>query len=619
MSSSRRNALIAALVVMGAGLGFFFWNDARVRKLTTSPQRVAILPFENQSGNPDLDWPAAVVRLSLVRQLEVLPRVTVFLARSANEAAAQGATRTISGLVLQQRSGTGFKFEVADPQSRESLSGGFIASPQPEWTRLMADLASAVNIPIRPNAKPASFEIHNEQAARILADALSSNDAPAALAKLEQSTVADPSCGWCWIMWAEQAVKSGNVSSVQAVLTASRPRARQIDVLSRARLDLLESGLTHDVQAQKSALERITRALPSDVDSLSQLAEIYTNQRQFERSEATLRQAVAAESGRAEVWNSFGYALAYLRRYPEADLAIKEYERAEPDSPNPPDSRGEILMMAGRFREAAKTFESSWEKDKEFNRGAALEKAALALWLNGEKKEAGQYLDRYLAARQQAGDPSAEIVRARWEDMFGQAGEARARLERVAARDDHPMACPASAMLSLRYLAAGNESAAQAAAKRAVSLARSQGQAVFARFAANAVQGTGTEEAQALGRTARGDWKGAAELWKAALAKSPGSSDGPHRELLALSLTLSGHAEEARNLVANRYPILTEQQVLLYDFILYPNLFYVRAELANAEKKSAEAQRQYDLFLQYAGNRPDRFGQLARARAAARL
>jgi Tfp pilus assembly protein PilF len=604
---------------MLAGLAFYFWNSARIKKLTDAPQRVAILPFENQTGDSDLDWPSAVVRYSLARQLEVLPRVTVFLARSASQAAAQGATRTVSGVLVTQSGASGFRFLVEDPQAREALSGGLAGAAKPQWSTLMANLAVAVNASIRPNVPPAPTQIHNDRAARLLSEALSLSDPSTLLAKLEESTTADPACGWCWSLWAEQAARNGGPPALQSVLARSRAQGRQLDVLSRARMDLLESGLTSDIQARKSALERIVKALPSDAGSLAQLAELYTSLRQFERAEATLRQAVALESGRASLWNSFGYALAYLGRYPEADLAMKEYERAEPASANPLDSRGEILLMAGRFRDAAKAFESAWEKDKDFNSGAALEKAALALWLGGEKQEAGQYLDRFLAARLQSGDPAAELVHARWEYLFGQTASARARLERVASRSDHPMACPASAMLALRYLAAGDDPAAQSAAKQALSLARFPGQTMFARFVADAVQGAGSDEAQALGLTARGEWQRAAELWKTALAKTSGASDGPHRELLALALALSGRAGEARALVANRYPILGEQQILLYDFILYPNLFYVRAELAKLDRKPADAQRQYDLFLQYAGDRPDRFGQLARARAAARL
>ena len=95
--------------------------------------------------------------------------------------------------------------------------------------------------------------------------------------------------------------------------------------------------------------------------------------------------------------------------------------------------------------------------------------------------------------------------------------------------------------------------------------------------------------------------------------------DDPQRELLALCLVHSGQAAEAARLVAPRWPLLTPEERLLYDFMVYPNLFYTRAEVSRAKNDAAAAQRDYDLFLQYSGDRQDRFGELARARAAARL
>jgi len=72
-------------------------------------------------------------------------------------------------------------------------------------------------------------------------------------------------------------------------------------------------------------------------------------------------------------------------------------------------------------------------------------------------------------------------------------------------------------------------------------------------------------------------------------------------------------------MLSGAWPLLSREQALLYDFLIYPNLFFVRAEAAAALKNSADAVRNYDLFLQYSGDRPDRFGRLARAKAASRL
>jgi hypothetical protein len=57
----------------------------------------------------------------------------------------------------------------------------------------------------------------------------------------------------------------------------------------------------------------------------------------------------------------------------------------------------------------------------------------------------------------------------------------------------------------------------------------------------------------------------------------------------------------------------------LYDFLVYPNLLFTRAEIARASGRAEEARRLYDLFLQWAGSREDLAPQAVRARAAARL
>ena len=88
--------------------------------------------------------------------------------------------------------------------------------------------------------------------------------------------------------------------------------------------------------------------------------------------------------------------------------------------------------------------------------------------------------------------------------------------------------------------------------------------------------------------------------------------------MLAYCLVAAGRAAEAAPYVAS-WPILTKTQAVIYDFFLYPNLFYVRAEVARAAQKNTDAQRYYDLYLQYAGDRPDTQGRQARARQAARL
>jgi hypothetical protein len=71
--------------------------------------------------------------------------------------------------------------------------------------------------------------------------------------------------------------------------------------------------------------------------------------------------------------------------------------------------------------------------------------------------------------------------------------------------------------------------------------------------------------------------------------------------------------------VKGGWPLLDADDRLLFDFLVYPNLLFVRAEAAATRGDAAEARRLYDLYLRYAGPTKDRFGQMEKAKAASRL
>ncbi len=399
--------------------------------------------------------------------------------------------------------------------------------------------------------------------------------------------------------------------------------------LSRARLDLAQAVLTRNLTERADALERITQAVTGDQASLLQLSQVYVALRQFEKAESAAHRAVQATPLRPELWNNYAYTLAYLGKFKEARAAVEQYGRLDTVTANPQDSLGEIALMSGQFTEAAKAFQASYEKDRQYNNGAALEKSALAHWMSGDRQAAKATLERLFDDRSKLNDAWLELSKARWEYLFGQTVQARNRMKAFAAQKGHPVAPFAAAVLALHALADGDVAGAEEAARTARATASTPAQRVYAAVATLAVdpesklaqisdEGLRTE-ALALGLTARGAWKPAAEAWQGLLAKQPGGTQTPYRELLALCLAQSGQAAQAAPLVSGRWPLLTQEQQLLYDFLIYPNLFYTRAEVSLAAKKQVEAQRDYDLFLQYAGDRNDRFGQIARARSAARL
>ncbi|NWF82846.1 MAG: hypothetical protein HXY18_03345, partial [Bryobacteraceae bacterium] len=124
-----------------------------------------------------------------------------------------------------------------------------------------------------------------------------------------------------------------------------------------------------------------------------------------------------------------------------------------------------------------------------------------------------------------------------------------------------------------------------------------------------------------LSAALRGRWAEAAEEFSRAQRLVPANSSQASllREAEAWALVMQGKTQEAARILGSRWPLPPEPGFADLALLVYPNLFYTRAEIAVSQGKKDEARRMYDLFLQYAGDRKDPFGLMARASAAARL
>ncbi len=625
MFSRSWRALAAVLSLLLLSAGAYSWWRKRSAPETPAVLRIAILPSDNQTGDSSLDWASPLLSYSLSRQLEGSPTLLVFAASDDAAATAAGATHHFESYLTRHRGGVELHYSLHASQTQKETHHGVVRIDGDDPSALLnataASVASSLGAPVP--ARPTT--IHNAAAARAMAAALL--DPAAALRQLEAAVAADPACGWCWLSYVEASLKFAGPEPARAVLARRTASAQSLDPISLARLDLLESELTGNTGRRISALERLAAALPSDASAQSDWGLALTAMRQFSRAIEVHRRSIALQPTRAELWNLLAYDFAYAGNFAEAQKAVQRYATLDPNSANPPDSQGEISLMAGDFAAAARAFGVSYQRDKSFNDGDAMEKAALAHLLNGDRDAAGSLLEQYLKDRLAAGDPWVMVIRARWESITGRTANSEARLAAVAADRNSPLAPVAAAMLALRQASAGNAALAARTAAQARVLARNPSQAYFAVFAVAVLDPSAAQsipdpalqaDAKAFALTLRSEWPAAIEAWKAALVPPRGGADAPQREMLAYCLVSAGRAAEAAQYIT-AWPILTKAQGVLYDYFLYPNLFYVRAEVARAAQKSTEAQRYYDLYLQYAGDRADTLGRQARARQAARL
>jgi Flp pilus assembly protein TadD len=444
--------------------------------------------------------------------------------------------------------------------------------------------------------------------------------------KYAECTGADSQAFWCWERWAASTFAAGKKEEALTILARGREQGTRMAAFERARLDLLEASIRGDEAMRMAALEKLVQADPSNPAALSELASALMANHRFQQAETAYRTALWGNGNQPEVWNLLAYAQAGQGHFDEARKSLTEYDRLAPGGPNPADSRGEIEWMAGNLAGAATWFLDSYRRDAGFNGGVALEKAALSRYLAGDTHGAEELATKYLSDRAKAGDVLAAYHRARWQFLWGDSAGAKAMLEALVQRagPDAPVAASRLMMAALRD---NDLPAAKKWARAVERLTPKPGNPFLGRVAsaladgdANAVTDPAVRsELAAVRLTLRGDFAPAVAAWDESLRTPHGASDSFAREMKAWCLLRAGRNAEAASLVKSGWPLLDSDDRLLFDFLVYPNLLFVRAEAAAMRGDAAEARRLYDIYLRYAGPTKDRFGQMARAEAASRL
>jgi len=619
VSSRRRLGLYlgVGLLALGLGLTWRLWRFARPAPLQV--RRIAILAIDNQTGDPRLNWADGAIREGALLELGQQPgpgeQTTVFQVRDAGEASARQATHLVYGRLEPGRGGNGAA--IAYSFSLEEVSRHAVVRRVRDSGPVLKAMSALATL-IAPEAGVRSIRlagVGNDRALEFFSTQ-----------KYADCTGADPQAFWCWERWATSTFEAGKKEEALSILARGREQGTRLPAFARARLDLLEASIRGDEAMRMAALERLVQADPSNPAALADLASALMANRRFPQAETLYQTALRRNGNQPEIWNLLAYAQAGQGHFDEARKSLAEYDRLAPAGPNPADSRGEIEWMAGNLAGAATQFLDSYRRDAGFNGGVALEKAALSRYLAGDTHGAEQLATKYLSDRERAGDVLAAYHRARWQFLWGDSAGAEALLETLVQRAG-PDAPVAASRLMLAALRDNDLPAARKWAGTVQKLTPKPGNPFLGRVAAalaggdtNAVTDQALRtELVAVRLTLRGDFAPAVAAWDESLRAPHVASDSFAREMKAWCLLRAGRSSEAASLVKGGWPLLDADERLLFDFLVYPNLLFVRAEAAAARGDAAEARRLYDIYLRYAGPAKDRFGQMDKARGASRL
>ncbi|MGO9126383.1 MAG: protein kinase domain-containing protein [Terriglobales bacterium] len=390
----------AAVLLIAAVTGFLFFRGRAVHPAGNQTHKsIAVLYFSNLSQDQSLNWldngltDMLTTNLAQVKGLDVLSTERVLSAvqraskdgKSLDPAQAQqvardaGADAYITGALLKvgptqlrldvraQDTTTGQilfsdKLEGQDVQSifgmvdriTASLAGSFLPASDLPQKAPEIEQASTSNVEAYRH-----YQLGVDFARRFL-----TSDA---IRELEEAVRLDPQFALAYVRLVDQYyqegdLRHGNELAIKVDQLQSRlPRYEQLS------LQVLKASRSRDLEAEARARQELVSQFPRDSENRGVLGAVLSDSGKREQALELLRQGLASDPKNEDLLNFQSYELAKWGDSNGALAANDAYTAVRPGDPNPFDSRGDALYMAGRDDEAVAAYRKALELKPDFN------------------------------------------------------------------------------------------------------------------------------------------------------------------------------------------------------------------------------------------------------------
>lgn len=319
-------------------------------------------------------------------------------------------------------------------------------------------------------------------------------------------------------------------------------------------LQALSTKLMPAVQLDQAALAAGQRPADSRMAALAGRSAMI--RRDFKQAGAWFEKALKLDPENGPLHNEAAYVEIFTGSPDAALKNIALYERMDPQGGNPPDSRGEILLLANRFGEAEEAFQMAYSRDPRFLGSVTLRKAAIAHRASGDLLGADDVFKRFMDAI--AGNPMADLYQAQWDYESGRDTKAYERLQKM------------GGSIAMSQLAVWRRDPADAAAAmKSAGNDVERNQARLAMWVAQPQTPTDLPpgEVKALVLALRGDHALAIPEVKSVIARTTPIEATEWQVLLAWAMVQTGQGAQAKGLmtyhpIPNQGLSLTESVVL---------------------------------------------------------
>ncbi|MCA1588888.1 MAG: tetratricopeptide repeat protein [Acidobacteria bacterium] len=407
-------AALGMLVLGSIGLGGYFWRQRT--SLSNEITSVAVMPFVNETGDPQFEYLSDGMTDTLISSLSELPnikvkaRTSVFRYKGKDmdpKAIGQelGVQAIVNGRVAQRDGRTSVSLEVVDTETEDVIFSTRYDKSQSEFVTLQSDIARDVSSKLKSKlsgaeeakvtkthtADPEALQLYLQ--GQFYRNKGGRNNVLRAADYFNKAIEKDPNYALAY------AGLASNYSSYKLYNIAPpadyRPKAKAAamraleldDSLAEAHVALGNSGADNAEQEFRRAIELD----PNNVEAHHSLSMLLRYSKRFDEAINEGKKAQELDPLSSIVTTELGVTYAFARRVDEAIELFRRAHEMDPTLFVPLGNLGFAQTLKGRYTEAIATF----RKAIEVSEGAPNAKSHLsyALAKAGRRDEALKLVD----------------------------------------------------------------------------------------------------------------------------------------------------------------------------------------------------------------------------------
>lgn len=390
-SKHRRRGVVVAIsvLILATALGLWLFKNRSSSSTNPAPiESIAVLPFLNESGNPEMEYLSDGMTESLINGLSQLPKLNVKARSSvfrykgkevdpqqiANELNVQAV---LNGRVLQRGQDLILYLSLVDAQNGNQIWGEQYNRRQADLIQLQTEIARDVSSKLRTKlsgadeqrltknftANPQAYQLY--LLGRFYWNKRSKADIYRAIDYYSQAVRADPNYAIAYSGLSDAyAIVQGYDKSISPVAANMKAREYALkalsldETLSEAHVSygLIIQSADFDFTGAEREFKRAVELDPKNMVAYLYYAMLLTGLGHFDEAEANFRHALELEPASQNANRNYGNFLMLVRRYDESEKQLRKTIELDPDFQVAYFSLANTLQLQGKYADSVEAY-----------------------------------------------------------------------------------------------------------------------------------------------------------------------------------------------------------------------------------------------------------------------